>query len=151
MNSLRFLKHLNVFIVDDDYFCSNIYKQAMKNMGFCNFHLFTTGEECLREISVNPEIVLLDYNMASVNGLQVLKVIKDKFPSTFVFMISAERDQTIAMQAIENGAFAYIPKDGNELETLSLSAIKVLAKHRDRFRMSKHLSSNRQAQVPSFC
>lgn len=116
------MKKLKVFIVDDDSFCRNIYKQQLKNIGFSNIYTFTNGEECLSNMFIQPDIILLDYDMVTLDGLQILKIIKTAFPDITMLMISAKKEKQVALDAMEYGASAYISKDGKELETLALIA-----------------------------
>ena len=139
MNYLRIFKDLKVFIVDDDYFCSNIYKQELSYAGFCNFYLFKNGEECLKNISILPDIIVLDYDMATIDGLQVIKIIKKMYPSINMVMVSGKKEKQVALEAMEHGAAAFIRKDGNELEQLSMAANKIVAKYQHHFSLSKHL------------
>lgn len=139
MNYLRIFKDLKVFIVDDDYFCSNVYKQELSYAGFINFYLFKNGEECLKNISLLPDIIVLDYDMANLDGLQVIKIIKKMYPFINLVMVSGKKEKEVAFQAIENGAAAFIRKDGNELEQLNQAASRIVAKYQHHFSLSKHL------------
>ena len=113
------MKDIKVFIVDDDCFCRNIYKQQLTNMGFSRIYMFKNGEECLSNISILPDIIILDYDMATLDGLQVLKIIKKSYPLITLLMISGQQEKHVAADALKYGASAYICKDGKELEMLS--------------------------------
>ncbi len=145
MNDLRIFRDMKVFIVDDDYFCSNIYKQELLHIGFSNFYLYKNGEECLKNISIQPDIIVLDYDMAAINGLQLIRMIKKTYPSIYMLMISGQRENQIALSALEYGASAFIHKDGNELAQLRLTVNKIVTKYKQRFNLNKHLQYARSA------
>jgi DNA-binding NarL/FixJ family response regulator len=70
------------------------------------------GEQAIvlaREIS--PDVVLLDINLPSMNGLQVTREIKSALPHTAVINLTAYHDEEQIIHAINAGASAYYPKE----------------------------------------
>lgn len=115
------------FIVDDDPFVGLLYKKHLSNLGYNNLHHFHSGVECLNNLHLNPEIVLLDHQMSRVNGFEVLKKIKRSTPDTAVIMVSGQEDMATALNALKYGAFDYIIKDNTETARIE-EALKRLAK-----------------------
>jgi len=71
----------------------------------------TTGEMGLTAAERHrPDIVILDVNLPSVSGIEVLKALKRLDETIPIVMITADRDITIAEESLKNGAFAYLPK-----------------------------------------
>jgi DNA-binding NtrC family response regulator len=101
---------LKIFIVDDDIFCLTLYNQFLKNLGYNNVTSFTGGDECLDHLGAQPHLIFLDYNMEGMNGLDVLKQIKEFNPSIIVYMITGQENQKVAELAIEAGASDYVVK-----------------------------------------
>lgn len=60
--------------------------------------------------SLNPDIALLDINMPMINGLEVLKIIRDTNPETCIIMLTSLADIDSISKAIELGATNYILK-----------------------------------------
>ena len=56
------------------------------------------------------KLLLLDVKMPKINGLEALKIVKDKFPSIKVIMVTGYRSVEIATEATKNGASGYIVK-----------------------------------------
>lgn len=70
------------------------------------------GEQAIvlaREI--RPDVVLLDINLPSMNGLQVTREIKASLPDTAVINLTAYHDEEQIIHAIRAGASAYYPKE----------------------------------------
>ncbi len=57
-----------------------------------------------------PDVVVLDINLPRVNGLEVLKHIKQLDEQIPVIVVSGSREATTAEEALKHGAFAYVPK-----------------------------------------
>lgn len=117
---------LKVFIVDDSIFCRHMYKQHLLNLGFTNIYLFENGEACLRNMNLSPDLILLDYDMGELNGMQVLQEVKSTYPSIHLLMISARKDSELANDALRNGAMYYITKNDNDLEMISMATAKIV-------------------------
>lgn len=105
-----------IFIVDDDPFFVALLQQHLQNLGFEQISTFLDGHEFLNKLTESPDIVLLDYSMSSINGLEILKKIKRFDPNIFTILISAQEDMQVAVDALKYGAFDYIIKGENTLE-----------------------------------
>src|SRR6185295_6355698 len=57
-----------------------------------------------------PDVVLLDINMPRMNGVEVLKDIKQIDESIAVIMVTANEQVALAADALRSGAFGYVPK-----------------------------------------
>jgi DNA-binding NtrC family response regulator len=101
---------LKIFIVDDDIFCLTLYNQFLKNLGYGNVTSFTGGHECLDHLNAGPELIFLDYNMEGMNGIDVLKRIKELNPNIAVYIITGKEDPRVAAEAVNQGAVDYIVK-----------------------------------------
>jgi two-component system, response regulator, stage 0 sporulation protein F len=70
-----------------------------------------SGEEALEKVKQEkPRAVLLDVKMPGIDGLMVLKRIKEIDPAIHVIMITGIGDEAIAKEAMHAGAFDYIVK-----------------------------------------
>lgn len=88
-------KLLSMFIVDDNAAYLALLKDKFLQKGIYEINTFTSGEECLENLNLKPDIVVLDYHLTDedstgLNGHQVLEIIKQKLPRTKVVMISGD-------------------------------------------------------------
>jgi signal transduction histidine kinase len=100
-----------IFVVDDDIFYLKLIEQNLKSAGYTRLLCFTTGEECLGNLHLMPDIILLDYNLHETNGIELLKKIKLQHQNAYIFFLSAQEEIDIAVNSIKHGAFGYIAKD----------------------------------------
>jgi DNA-binding NtrC family response regulator len=103
-------KLLRIFLVDDDPFCLNLYRQLLRNLGQTDVHLFSDSEDCVKNLPLQPDLVILDYQMDQVNGLETLKKITSLDPNSSVVFISGEEDISVAVNALKFGAIDYLTK-----------------------------------------
>lgn len=109
---------LSIFIVDDDPFCRSLYEQFILNLGYGNITLFSDGQECLNQLTEQPDIIFLDYRMEPLDGLDVLRKIKRFNPNIYLVIISGQDDVQVAVNALKYGAFDYIIKGENDLNKI---------------------------------
>lgn len=85
------------------------------------------GDKALKLLSQHDvDVVLLDCNMPLVNGIEVLKKIKETMTKVKVIMITVENDRKTIHTAINIGADGYILKDSAATEVVN--AIKTVYK-----------------------
>lgn len=85
------------------------------------------GEQALKLLKQHEvDVVLLDCNMPYVNGIEVLRNIKENMAQIKVIMITVENDRKTIHTAINIGADGYILKDSAAVEVVS--AIKAVHK-----------------------
>lgn len=104
-----------IFIVDDDNMQAMMLQDYLSKYSTFTIHLFSSGEECLKNLSLNPQIVFLDYNFDKIgkdamNGTEILKEIKAHKPDTEVIMFSGQDKIEVAVNTMKYGAFDYIVK-----------------------------------------
>ncbi len=99
-----------ILIVDDDPFNLDLLEQELTDKGYV-IERANSGEEALKKVeSFQPELILLDYMMPGMNGVEVLKEIRKTGNDVPVVMITAYGTIERAVQAIKEGAFDFIPK-----------------------------------------
>jgi len=66
------------------------------------------------------DVVILDYRMPGMSGLNVLQWMYEQKFETPVIMLTGVGSETIAVEALKLGAYDYVPKDNFELHHLSV-------------------------------
>jgi DNA-binding NtrC family response regulator len=119
---------LTIFLVDDDTLCLTLYQQFLKQLGYSNVELFDSGTDCLDGMGeYEPDVIFLDYNMEGMNGLDVLKKIKQFDDNIIVFFISGHEDIEVAVNAMKQGAVDYIIKSSLNPEKMKVVMEKIEA------------------------
>jgi two-component system, NarL family, response regulator NreC len=69
--------------------------------------------------SLQPDILILDYSMPDMDGIQVTREIHARLPSVRVLILTVHENETLAREAIRAGASGYIIKQAAESELIS--------------------------------
>ena len=109
---------IKVFIVDDDPSFIKLFEHLLDETKLTPYETYQSGEACLQNIHIKPKLVLLDFSLGGLNGLDVLKLIKEQSPKTDVIMLTGVEDDTVKQKCLEAGATTYIHKDSDGLERL---------------------------------
>jgi len=113
-----------IFVVEDNEFFSQLIKQKLETNDQNEVTLFNNGDDFRRNLHLNPDIVVLDYNLPNTTGIDLLKEIKNFNDQIKTILISGQEKVEVVIEAFENGAEEYIKKDDNALTMLDLKVQK---------------------------
>jgi CheY-like chemotaxis protein len=87
---------------------------------------FRYGEDCLKEIHRDPDLIILDYyfvsdNQEVMNGMEVFNRIKELKPHTPVIILSGQEKGEVVLELARKGIDAYVIKDNYLIENLFAS------------------------------
>ena len=114
-----------VFIVDDDPFINMLVVKRFKAEGY-SLEAFTYGEDCLKALVKNPDLIILDYFFVNdekevMNGMEVFDKIKDVMPDIPVIMLSGQDKGEIVLELARKGIDDYVIKDNNLIDNLHIA------------------------------
>lgn len=123
---------INVLIVDDEISLHQLFKvffkKEIRNKKI-NLIFFNNGQECLDYIlendNSNIHSIISDINMPIMDGISLLKIIKEKYPNINFSITSAYDDSNYKETVFKLGAnnFYCKPIDFNEIKKTILSNI----------------------------
>jgi DNA-binding NtrC family response regulator len=118
-----------ILIVDDEPFNLDLLEQELTDRGY-TIERASDGTEALGKVeSFQPELILLDYQMPDMNGVEVLKEIRHRGGDAPVIMITAYGTIERAVEAMKEGAYDFIPKPFDP-EHLALVVRKALEREK---------------------
>jgi len=134
-------KKIRLFLVDDDaLFLKSLEIDFLQNADF-TIETFSTGELCLKKLSMNPDVIILDYYLDSIdktamNGIETLDKIKAFNPEIPVIMLSSQDKIDVAINCMHHKAFDYVVKSETAFVRLQ-KAISTIFKYK---KMEKELT-----------
>ncbi len=118
-----------ILLVDDQDTIRFFLEKTLRQEGY-DAVTARTGAEAIQKVhQAMPDLVLLDLKLPDIDGLEVLRRIKESFPEIGVVMITAFGDIETAVRAMKQGAFDFVSKPIN-LEQLLLVIRKGLESER---------------------
>jgi CheY-like chemotaxis protein len=111
-----------LFIVDDDPFINLLVVKRFTAEGF-RIEAFESGEECLKALNRNPDLIILDYlfvpkSGTPMNGMEILDRIREQKPDIPIVMLSGQENGEVVLELARKGITDYIIKDNNLLDNL---------------------------------
>jgi two-component system nitrogen regulation response regulator GlnG len=119
-----------VLIVDDDQGIGQMLAALMKKEGLCSMVAYD-GETALQMIPLSePDLMLVDVKMPGIDGMEVLKRVKETDPRLPVIMITGYAEIPASVAAMRAGAFDYLPKPLGHAEVIRV--VRAALKERQR-------------------
>jgi len=117
-----------ILVVDDERFFREGIRDALETSGF-ECAIAATGVEAL-DLASEPGIavVVLDVVLPGLDGLEVLRRLRERQPELRVIILSAYTDQQRVLEALRLGAFDYLAKPLHD-EELVLAVRRALESH----------------------
>ncbi len=107
---------ISIFLVDDDaLFLKSLEIEFLEHADFI-INTFPTGESCLKNLHLNPDIIILDYHLdgivvGAMNGIETLDKIKENNLGIPVIMLSSQDKIEVAVNCMHHMAFDYVVKN----------------------------------------
>jgi len=118
---------IKIFLVDDDAVYLRLLEIQFLEHGDFDIETYTSGEQCLDNLSKEPDLIILDYLLDGVdrdamNGIKVLDKIKEYSAEIPVVMLSAQDKIDVAINCMHHAAFDYVVKS----ETAFMRLLKII-------------------------
>ncbi len=108
------------YIVDDESAVLFMLKELITALGF-DVKTFDNAHDLLKEIdNDSPDVLLSDIRMPEMDGIQLLKKLRENDNEIPVIFISGYISKEVMLEALENGAYGFIEKPFNEVHLKSI-------------------------------
>lgn len=131
---------INVLIVDDHAIVrEGLYKLLSAQPDIRVVGEAESGMAALKiAISKQPDVMLLDIAMPGLNGLETIKLLKDKLPEAQIVILSMHAKESYVQQALEAGALGYVLKASSSSDILDA----IHAAHRQEYFLSSKIRAD---------
>lgn len=128
-----------ILIVDDEDVVRNTLQELFAAEHIC--HAAETAEQALAYLSVQQyDVVVTDYRMPGLSGLDLLDNLKQSQPDTLVILMSGLSTEERRQDLIQMGAFDYISKPFR-LKDAEICVTRAIAHHEQLMKRHKEASS----------
>lgn len=129
-----------IFIVEDNPVYNKLVVNYLNSKKFNRIESFLSGEECMKNIGMKPDIIIQDYLLEGMNGIEVLKATKKIHPQIEFIFLSGQDSVDVAINTMKHGAYDYIVKDQMALKKMADKITKIIA-------IQKLVKSNKRYKV----
>jgi len=139
---------LTVLLVDDEgFFISLIASQLHDEYGYKIDTAFS-GKEAIEKISSAKrgyDVILMDYMMPEMTGLNVLQWMHEQKNETPVVMLTAAGSENVAVEAMKLGAYDYLRKEHIDIQRLAI--VVQATQERHQFRIARELELEKEREI----
>ena len=114
-----------IFFVDDDKLILNLLEYTINNRKGYEVKAFLSGEDCLENMHLHPDLIVLDHIFNSqapasnlLNGFDILKEIRAQRKDLPVIILTGMGDEFTALEYLKKGANDYIAKNNYFVDEL---------------------------------
>lgn len=117
---------LNILVIDDHPLVAEGIVSLLSTLGEdVSATTVTDGAQGIEKaLIVKPDLILLDLHMPNMGGLDALKILGEKLPSTSVVIVSASLEKADMQAAMRLGAMGFIPKSASS--DIMMQALKLV-------------------------
>jgi two-component system repressor protein LuxO len=147
-----------ILLIEDTVPLARVYTEYMRSESYNVIHVETGAAALAALADAIPDAVVLDLKLPDMDGLDILRHIREEAPDTSVVVITAHGSVNTAVEAMRQGAFDFIVKPfnatrlnvtlRNALERKRLTrAVEVLRKTLDRDRFHDFIGASSEMQA----
>ncbi|MBA4408353.1 MAG: hypothetical protein C0397_02890 [Odoribacter sp.] len=129
-----------IFVVEDNQMYNKLVVSYLKTNKFTLVESYLSGEDALKNMDKNPDIVIQDYLLEGMTGIEVLIKAKKSNPNVEFIFLSGQDSIDIAINSMKYGAYDYIVKDQMALQKLvnkinKINSVTELVKSNKRYKI----------------
>jgi DNA-binding NtrC family response regulator len=129
-----------IFVVEDNQMYNKLVVSYLKTNKFTNVESYLSGEDALNNMSKNPDIIIQDYLLEGMTGIEVLIKAKKTNPNVEFIFLSGQDSIDIAINSMKYGAYDYIVKDQMALQKMvnkinKINSVTELVKSNKRYKI----------------
>lgn len=111
----------SVLLVDDDDSFRSVIKQVLTSTGKYRVRPCESGEQAIEMLRQERfDVVIVDYKMSGLTGLNVLQWMHEEKIDTPVIMMTAAGSESVAVEAMKLGAYDYVRKEHVDIDHIDI-------------------------------
>ncbi len=100
-----------IFVVEDEPMYRRLVEYTLKLNPEHEVMGFGNAKDCLDKIHLNPKVIILDHSLPDITGVELMKRIKKLNSEIEFIVLSGQKDISVAVAFLKEGAYDYINKD----------------------------------------
>jgi len=100
-----------IFIIEESTIYKDLIVGHLHSSKYPNVTVFKNGDDCMKQLHLNPDIIILDYSNEGISGLEFMKKVKITRPEIDFIFLSGQNDVEVAITIMKLGAADYVIKN----------------------------------------
>ncbi|MEN8117398.1 MAG: response regulator [Bacteroidota bacterium] len=100
-----------IFVIEDTVVFKDLIIGYLKSKKFTNLKTYTKGQDCLKDIHLKPDLIILNYSSEGLTGLELMKKVHEEHPDIDFIFLSGQNNVEVAVKIMKLGAADYIVKN----------------------------------------
>jgi len=102
---------MKILLVDDSTTMRNIQKKILTGLGYTEIAEAADGLQAVAAYTADkPDLMLIDWNMPNMDGITLVRKIRETDKNTLMMMVTTEAEKTRVIEAIKAGVNNYVVK-----------------------------------------
>ncbi|RIJ49698.1 response regulator [Maribellus luteus] len=120
-----------IFIIENSVVYKDLIVGYLQSKKYTNVKVYQKGEDCMKDLHLKPDLIVLDYLSVSMTGLELMVKVKKEHPNVDFIFLSGQNDLEVAVQIMKVGAADYIVKNDKAPQRLvkSIEGLSQTARH----------------------
>jgi len=121
-------KNYLIYVVEDNRLYNKLIRDYLEKNNYLNVKSFYSSDECIQSLKggIYPDIVLQDYYMDKMNGIDILRKVKKLHPGSEFIFLTGNESIDVVVNSIKYGAFDYIIKNEFALDKVGDKIEKII-------------------------
>ncbi|GBE06610.1 MAG TPA: response regulator [Nitrospirae bacterium] len=121
------MESYRIMVIDDEKVVGDMARMTLEQEGY-TVETFLSAEPALERLKEEKfNVVVTDYKMKGIDGMEVLRIVKELYPETVVIMITAFANLDAAIEALRSDVHDFFPKPV-KIKELKASIKRALSK-----------------------
>ena len=116
-----------IFFIEESTIYKDLILGYLHSNKYTDIKVFKTGDECMNQLNLNPDIIILDYSSGGMSGLEFMRKVKLSHPAIGFIFLSGQNDVEVAVSIMKLGAADYVVKNDKAPARLVKAIEQVIA------------------------
>jgi DNA-binding NtrC family response regulator len=117
-----------LFIVEDSMVYRDLIVGYLQSKNYTDIKIFKNGEDCIKDLHLKPDIIVLDYSYEGISGLELMQKVRNQHPEIDFIFLSGQNEIQVAIKVMKLGAADYIIKNEQAPYRLARSIEQLLTR-----------------------
>ncbi|PIF05509.1 MAG: hypothetical protein CSA36_06285 [Draconibacterium sp.] len=124
---MKNIKNPLIFLIEDSVVYKDLIEGHLHAKNYLNTKTYKHADECLKDLSLKPDLIILDYSIDGMSGLELMRKVRKTDPKIEFIFLSGQNNVEVAVKIMKLGAADYVVKNDKAPERLVKAIAQTMA------------------------